>query len=304
MRDTTGPQIGFAIRCLKWWIENKMNLLHLATSLLVVSGVLALATPAAAKACSPDTTEIAILGVYYFVSEQNQFRQADDDELAPVRQQQIESFVDALTALAPTKILVERPYDQAELDRRYLRYLSDQYTLSAEETDQIGFRLARSLGHDRLYWVQYVGDFPFDAVQRFAIDASREAEIEVATAPTRRMLAQVDRLLAEEGIMAAMAYINSPEALAANYEGYVRLNALGNTRNPQDGERPGPALFAAWYATNLNIFANIQNLAQAGDRLLVIYGQGHVPILNQLIDADPRFCRIDMAGFLAQKIAK
>lgn len=253
----------------------------------------------AAEHCAPEQAQVAVLGMYHFVSEQNLVTQADDDELAPERQAQIATLVDRLAAFAPTRIAVERPYDQAELDRRYAAYRRGDYRLTAEETDQIAFRLGARLGVPRLDWVQYRGAFPFDAVQAFAAARGRTDALEAALAGARALAAELDRVLRAEGVVAALRFFNSPEALAANHRTYLLLNRFADTANPSGGERPGPALVESWYGTNLNIFANLQAIATPGARVLVVYGQGHARILNGLIEDDPALCRIDAAALLA-----
>ena len=40
-------------------------------------------------------------------------------------------------------------------------------------------------------------------------------------------------------------------------------------------EQPGADLLAAWYRRNFHICANLVQLAQPGDRVVVFYGSGH-----------------------------
>lgn len=45
----------------------------------------------------------------------------------------------------------------------------------------------------------------------------------------------------------------------------------------------GAEMMTEWYRRNLRIFSNIQDIAQEGERVLVIYGAGHCKILQQLV---------------------
>ena len=48
-----------------------------------------------------------------------------------------------------------------------------------------------------------------------------------------------------------------------------------------------------WYNRNLRIFRNIQQLANKGhQRILALFGAGHVQILNRLAESSPEFERI------------
>lgn len=269
---------------MKWWLS-------------LVAAILA-APVSAQEACPPDQPQVAVLGVHHFVSQQNLLTQAEDDELAPQRQAELERIAVALAAFAPTKIAVERPYDQRELDRRYTAYVAGEYQATAEETDQIGFRLARMLGHERLYHVQYRGEFPLDALIAYARRAGRQAEYDAAIAEAAELTEAIDMHLSTGGLPATLHWLNTREGMLANHRTYMALNALADTRDPLGGERAGPELVAQWYRTNLNIYANIQALAEPGERLLVIYGQGHAWLLNSFAAEDAAICRVDILDYL------
>ena len=62
---------------------------------------------------------------------------------------------------------------------------------------------------------------------------------------------------------------------------------------------PGADLLAAWYERNIRIFANLHRMGLAPeDRVFVIYGAGHVPILRQLVADSPYFCVEDPLEYL------
>ena len=53
-----------------------------------------------------------------------------------------------------------------------------------------------------------------------------------------------------------------------------------------------------WYNRNLRIFANIHRIAEPGDRILVIIGAGHVPIIRHAFRASPEFRLIEVGDVL------
>jgi hypothetical protein len=55
----------------------------------------------------------------------------------------------------------------------------------------------------------------------------------------------------------------------------------------------GADLLAAWYARNVRIFVNLLRVAQPGDRILVLFGAGHLGILRELVRSAPGFQLID-----------
>ena len=77
-----------------------------------------------------------------------------DDVLAPKRQREIEQLVTQLKAFQPTKIALEvdERFD-ADINADYQAYLKGTYELKRSEGNQIGFRLAKQMGHPRVYCV-------------------------------------------------------------------------------------------------------------------------------------------------------
>ena len=79
-----------------------------------------------------------------------------DDVLASKRQREIGQLVTQLKAFQPTKIALEEDerFDP-EINANYQHYLKGTYELKRGEGDQIGFRLAKQMGHPKLYGVDY-----------------------------------------------------------------------------------------------------------------------------------------------------
>lgn len=61
----------------------------------------------------------------------------------------------------------------------------------------------------------------------------------------------------------------------------------------------GPDLVATWYRRNLRIMANLRRAIRGEhDRVLVVYGQGHIPLLRQFTADSPDLCLVDPLPFL------
>lgn len=64
-----------------------------------------------------------------------------------------------------------------------------------------------------------------------------------------------------------------------------------------DYARPDGA--TEWYNRNLRIFANLQRLtAGPGERLLLLIGSGHLPILRHCALASPEYALVEAADYL------
>jgi hypothetical protein len=87
-----------------------------------------------------------------------------DDVLAPKRQAEIAQVIAALKEFQPTKIAVEADVYEKKVPDAYSDYLAGKHELTRNETEQIGFRLAKELGRKAIYPVDADGDFPTSAL--------------------------------------------------------------------------------------------------------------------------------------------
>jgi len=83
-----------------------------------------------------------------------------DDVLAPRRQAEIAHVVAALKEFRPTRIAVERQAGDTRIARDYADYLAGTHELTRNEIEQLGFRLARELGHTAIHPVDADGNSP------------------------------------------------------------------------------------------------------------------------------------------------
>ena len=89
------------------------------------------------------------------------FNTQADDVLAPKRQAEIAQLLEVLRKFQPTKIAIESD-PNGPRPRQYIEYLAGTYTLTRNEIDQVGFRLAKELGHKAIYPVTPMASFPIN----------------------------------------------------------------------------------------------------------------------------------------------
>ena len=205
-----------------------------------------------------------------------------DDVTTPERQREIEAIVERLAAFRPTRVAVEWPVGaQARLDQRYADYRAGRYQLSANETDQIGLRLAARLGLDRVHAVDW-GEMPpgTEADYDFPAWAEANGRGEEWRARVQRQQAKADegaRLMACTPISSWLHRMNTPAARSEMQRPYYEIARMGDNR-----ANPGAAWVGSWYARNLRILNNLDALAPSGnDRVIAIYGAGHGFLLDQ-----------------------
>jgi hypothetical protein len=228
--------------------------------------------------------EVLVLGVYHMANPGHDvFNMTADDVLSPQRQKEIKEVAAVLATFRPTKIALESD-SQKKLDERYAKYLAGEYPLTSNETDQLGLRVARMLGHTAIFAVDADGDFPFQRVLNYAKANGRSSSLEEITAGGwGAMVKSQGEYLQHHTILQTLLFINSDARTAEDVGYYYRLAHYGDP-----GDYAGADLLADWYRRNIRIFNNVTKLATSpADRILLIFGSGHLGWLRQDFGADP-----------------
>jgi len=240
------------------------------------------------KSSSTSKPQIMVLAVFHLVSTKNMFTQQQGDTLTDKRQREIEQVVEQLKAFHPTKIAVEHDYG-GRLNERYKQYLLDKYVLTAEETDQYAFRLGKELGLSRVDSIYYPVSFDPNEAETFANAHGQKAVWDAAFDRGRKLIEKLNEVLTHGTMLEALRFMNSEDAIDLNGSMYLVLDRIGASN-----EYPGADAVSQWYASNLHIFANLMRLISSpDDRVLVIYGQGHVQLLRSFIKGSPDLQFID-----------
>ncbi|MYF99973.1 hypothetical protein F4212_12710 [Candidatus Poribacteria bacterium] len=224
-----------------------------------------------------------------------------DDVLAPKRQREIEQLVSLLKPFHPTKIAiqVDETYD-SEINENYQAYLNDTYKLQRSEVDQIGYRLAKQMGHQKLYCVDYTRRddpiIPLDEldmnlvdVDKFAMEHNQEHLL-----PSLADFADLDAETYEEEdgrvwiepkkyepIINMFIRCNEPEGRSADHRVYMQIAKIGS-----EDEYPGANWVGhLWYARNLKIYVNLTRITESTeDRILLLVGAGLVYLIQQFLE--------------------
>jgi uncharacterized protein DUF5694 len=242
-----------------------------------------LAIPRDSWAQSDARPEILVLGTYHMANPGHDIHNMQaDDVLSPKRQQEMAQLIEVLKRFRPTKIAIEADVGSQRIAREYSDYLAGKYALTRNEIDQVGYRLARELAHPTIYAVDVDGDFPYLRVVNYAKANGLNEKFDAMAASTgARVKAQGD-FLGTHTVLETLAYMNSDSVVAKDVASYFEFVPYG-----EPWEYAGPDLLASWYQRNIRIYHNIVALAKSpNDRILVIYGAGHLGWLRQDIAND------------------
>jgi len=219
---------------------------------------------------------LTILNTYHFATTvPHLIEGVADDVLQTKRQAELETLVKRLARYKPTKILVETlPEREAALNARYRDYCEGRRPLSQNEVEQIGFRLARLLNHERLYAVDDTNETGAKALEGDPFEKHMESEaFQRIIATGQELERKRQEMLHQQGLLKVLEHLNSPEFMERDHQVYLRLARLGEE----------VALWVQWwYGRNLKILLNILRLTEPSDRLLLIIGAGHGYLLRQM----------------------
>lgn len=252
--------------------------------------------PAGEPAGDGESARVMVLGTYHFANPGRDVVKTEiADVLSDEKQNEIRAVVENLADFQPTKIAVESESDgEVRLDSLYDAYRAGRHDLSRNEIQQLGFRLAARFALPGLDPIDHPGEFPFGAMMEYA----KENDPDFVTwvdQELERITAEGNRQQRENTIGEILVAMNEPAKLRQDHGVYMRFAEVG-----AGDTFVGARLVSEWYERNIHIFANIQKISQAGDRVIVIIGGGHAPILRELIGYDPRLGLVEAVDYLGR----
>lgn len=228
--------------------------------------------------------EVLVLGVYHMANPgRDVFNTEADDVLSSQRQAEIADVIEVLVRFRPTKIAVEAGFNNDRVAERYTDYVAGKLELTRNETDQLGYRLAKRLGHETVYPVDADGEFPYPRLVKYAQATDGIAEFEALREETGAMVRAQSEYLASHTVLETFLYLNSDEQVAASVGSYFRLAEFGE---PWDWA--GADLVSDWFRRNMRIYTNVVRLIESPkERVLVIFGAGHLGWLQYAFGGNP-----------------
>jgi len=228
--------------------------------------------------------QVLVIGMYHMSNPGlDAVNVTADDVLAPKRQQEIEQLVAKIGAFRPTKVAVEIRYGRDSISNAfYQRYLTGSHTLDRTEMQQVGFRVAKAAGLRRIHGIDYDLDVNLASVMVWALTHGQPELAGAAQSLSSRLLTEADSMMKHASVSEIVAALNSPRADSAHgiYLAALRVGA--------DTSYPGATAAARWYERNLMIVSNILRVIDSSsDRVLVLIGAAHAPILRELLERVP-----------------
>ncbi|WP_299530479.1 DUF5694 domain-containing protein [Ulvibacterium sp.] len=220
---------------------------------------------------------IGFLGTFHFAGTSDLMSLQPGDIMGQQRQKEIDSVIAYLAQYKPTKIVLEFPFGNYELDSIYGQYLKGKHKLTINERQQLGFKLAAYLGHKHIYMADHPMDLPFGDLQNYLVEID---QADFFPNFLSKMKTEVIDVLQEKydasTISQFLVFMNQEKYDRLNTGFYLQhLNQIGTDKKPV-----GVDLNSKWWERNMHIMRNIDKLTEEGDRILILFGQGHTALLK------------------------
>lgn len=215
------------------------------------------------------------------------------------RQLELEELLDYLSKFQPTKIVVESGKNTGYIINNYKNHKKGEERLYANERSQIGMRLVDKFNLDTIYGVDA---WPL-LVELNTKRDTLKSKTYIDTIFDRHYFGGKDHiskkysafynykttLTVKNTLLESFKYFNSEKVINRGFGTYI----AGGQFESEHFEGPD-ALSMFWINRNIRIFKNIKDLNyNKNDRILVLFGAGHISILRWLFDCSPEFELID-----------
>ncbi len=242
-----------------------------------------------------DAAKVMILGTFHFKDAGlDSVKVEDFNIMSPASQTYLSELTDRLAEFAPTKVLVEYEVSKdPDYFAKYRQYLDGDLALPANEIYQLGFRIAKKAGLDQLHGFDERAA-GWEAEPMFEYGKAHQApEMDQFEAVIAKITEDESQARKTKNLQELLLRQNSADSERANMDIYLLTNSIG----AHDGYAGADAA-ASWWRRNFRMYANLQHIAEPGERLLVIGGTGHTAILKQLLAIDQRLTGVDVTPVL------
>lgn len=224
--------------------------------------------------------KISILGVFHFAGTSD-FSSVEFESLeSEKRQQEIKEIVEKLKEFKPTKVMLEFPASDSQyLDSLYTETLNGNHDYTINEIEQLGFRLAKELNHNKVYSIDYRLDLPFEKLIGFAEKNDKKRFDNMVTSVKKQDKKESD-FLEKNSMLDYLIFRNSNQEDIRNKNQYINKTA----KFVNDSSYIGAKFVSKWWERNIYMMTNIDKWTNSDDRILVIVGAAHRAILKDFFE--------------------
>lgn len=248
-------------------------------------------------------TQVLLLGTFHFNYPQLDAHKTDSSKfinvLSPERQKEIQELAEVIKRFKPTRIYVESERPQ-RIDSLYDAYTKGKYQLGRNEIFQLGFRVGGQLGLQKIYSVD-AESFAGDNAKRFPfIDSMWNTKAVVDSIRDKYWNKRFSQFYnAGDSVETTLTMLEN-FLLMAEPSTLDRMHGAYLTGGFNTSNNDGPDILSMWWFNrNLRIFNNILKTKPGpDDRIMVLFGNGHAPILKQCFQSSPEFKLVELKSLV------
>lgn len=248
-------------------------------------------------------TKVLLLGTFHFGYPNLDAHKTDSskfiDVLSAERQKEIQQLADVIMRFKPTRFYIEG-WNQAFQDSLYNEYVNGKYKLGRNENYQLGYRVARQAGLKKVFAVD-ASNFASENYKTYKwIDSMWNVNNPVDSVRDKYWSKKFSDFYDTSDSIETTLTMLENFLLMAQPATLKRMHGAYLTGGFSTRENNGPDMLAMWwYSRNLRIFNKIlQTKPGDEDRIVVLFGNGHVPILKQCFESSPEFELVELKSLL------
>lgn len=226
--------------------------------------------------------EILLVGTFHF-SDTSDLNTLSEKDKRKYSDSDFEKLAIDLAKFQADQVFVEYPFHlQEHLTSIYRSAEVEEINEAFKKNEiyQIGFRLAKILGHDAIYAVDW-NEQPEESIDLGLVaEGESKTEFEKIMNRVKLVLEKLSTIIQQGDIIELYKYINSYENIVNDHKVYLDLMQL-------DDEMAFEWVMRYWYYRNSKIVRNIKkSILPESKRAVILYGGGHTYLLKQMLKDD------------------
>jgi hypothetical protein len=248
-------------------------------------------------------TQVLLLGTFHFDYPNLDAHVTDSslhvNVLSEQKQKEMKELVEVIKRFKPTRIYIESTR-QPFHDSLYKEYLQDRFKPGRNEIYQLGYRIGKELSLPKMYAVD-ASNFISENFRKYKwIDSMWNTNAYVDSVRDKYWNKLYNRFYSTgDSVEHALTMLEN-FLLMAQPSTLNRMQGAYMTGGFNTLNNDGPDMIAMWwYSRNLRIFNNIlKTKPGSNDRIMVLFGNAHIPILKQCFETSPEFNVVTLKSLL------
>lgn len=220
--------------------------------------------------------------------------------LTPRRQKELQAIAESLRDFAPTVVAVERVTQAPDyIDTGFEKFKQADLLSKRNETIQIGYRLANLIGLKHVYGIDEQPSegepdyFPMQKLMEHIAQQGRMEEFQLMLADVTERLNNFTAEHSQADLAKYLALTNTQGSPLIADDIYFDLMKFDSGES-----QPGAELFAYYMMRNTKIISKLMNVTEPGDRVVIIYGAGHKPWFEYILNGLSGYESVDPVPYL------